>query len=70
MRILVTFAVEAEFAPWRKLREFKKNTVPNGPSSQGVSLFKTTFRDDDVEVLLTGIGNVTCGETLAKNSFT
>jgi len=24
MRILVTFAVEAEFAPWRKLREFKK----------------------------------------------
>jgi len=32
MRILVTFAVEAEFAPWRNLREFKKNTVPNGPS--------------------------------------
>lgn len=69
MRILVTFAVEAEFAPWRKLREFKKNIVPNGPSSQGVSLFKTTLRDDEVEVLLTGIGNVTCGETLAKDSF-
>jgi len=24
MRILVTFAVEAEFAPWRKLRQFQK----------------------------------------------
>jgi len=68
MRILVTFAVEAEFAPWRKLREFKKS-VANGPSLQCVSSFKATFGDNDVAVLLTGIGNAACGETLAKNSF-
>src|SRR6266699_1802970 len=27
MRILVTFAVEAEFAPWRKLRDLRVNKV-------------------------------------------
>src|SRR5258708_8145422 len=68
MLILVTFAVEAEFAPWRKLREFKKS-LANGPSLQCVSSFKATFGDNDVAVLLTGIGNAACGETLAKNSF-
>jgi adenosylhomocysteine nucleosidase len=69
MRILVTFAVEAEFAPWRKLREFKKSPVANAPSLQGISSFKTAIRDNDVEVLLTGIGNAACGESLSKNSF-
>src|SRR6267378_3798812 len=69
MRILVTFAVEAEFAPWRKLREFKKRPADEGPTLQRVSSFKTTFGDNDVEVLLTGIGNAACGVTLAKNSF-
>jgi adenosylhomocysteine nucleosidase len=69
MRILVTFAVEAEFAPWRKLREFKKRPVEKGPTSQRVSSSKTTFGDNDVQVLLTGIGNAACRETLAKNSF-
>ncbi|HXN96671.1 MAG TPA: hypothetical protein VN879_19350 [Candidatus Acidoferrales bacterium] len=63
MRILVTFAVEAEFAPWRKLREFKKRTLENGSS------FKTTFGDNDLEVLLTGIGHAACGVTLAKRTF-
>jgi adenosylhomocysteine nucleosidase len=63
MRILVTFAVEAEFAPWRKLREFKKRSMENGSS------FKTTFGDNDLEVLLTGIGHAACGVTLAKKSF-
>src|SRR6267378_1681362 len=69
MRILVTFAVEAEFAPWRKLREFKKRPADDGPTLQRVSSFKTTFGDNDVEVLLTGIGNAACGVTLAKNSL-
>src|SRR5467141_2617724 len=69
MRILVTFAVQAEFAPWRKLREFKKRPVEKGPTLQRVSSSRTTFGDNDVEVLLTGIGNAACGVTLAKNSF-
>jgi adenosylhomocysteine nucleosidase len=50
MRILVTFAVEAEFAPWRKLRQFEKLT-------DGLAeYFVTRIGGADVNVLLTGIG--------------
>jgi nucleoside phosphorylase len=69
MRVLVTFAVEAEFAPWRKLRKFKKSIV-NSSSSRGLSAFRTTIgENNNVEILLTGIGNTACMETLARNPF-
>src|SRR5713226_101057 len=50
MRILVTFAVDAEFAPWRKLREF---VVKDGGSQQ---FFSAQFGATEVNVILTGIG--------------
>lgn len=50
MRILVTFAVKAEFAPWRKLRHFEKNA--NGVAE----FFSARFGGADVSVLLTGVG--------------
>lgn len=50
MRILVTFAVEAEFAPWKALREF----VP--AKATGLDLWSSTERDSRISVLLTGIG--------------
>ena len=50
MRILVTFAVEAEFAPWRKIRRFVPSTRGN------VKAYTTRFQDTEVIVLLTGIG--------------
>lgn len=50
MRILVTFAVDAEFAPWRKLRRFEKNT--NGVTE----FFFARCGGTDVNVLLTGVG--------------
>jgi adenosylhomocysteine nucleosidase len=50
MRILVTFAVEAEFAPWCKLRRFKKQT--NGI----VEHFAATIGAVEINVLLTGVG--------------
>ena len=50
MRILVTFAVDAEFAPWRKLRSFHKS------SGAGTDYFSTKIGDDEINVLLTGIG--------------
>jgi len=34
MRILVTFAVEAEFAPWRKLRDLRVMKVAKLPSAK------------------------------------
>ena len=49
MRILVTFAVEAEFAPWRKLRDFKRTTTA------GVVYFSTQFAGAELDVFLTGI---------------
>ena len=50
MRVLVTFAVDAEFAPWRKLRHFEK-------LSQGdLECFCARIGNSYVNVLLTGIG--------------
>ena len=50
MRILVTFAVEAEFAPWRKVRQFVKRTTGSA------EYFAARFGDADVNVVLTGVG--------------
>ena len=68
MRILITFAVEAEFAPWRKLRKFKRLS-PNG--SKAVE-FESTFNDDrsfEINVLLTGIGEASALSALEETSF-
>jgi nucleoside phosphorylase len=51
MRILVTFAVEAEFAPWRSIRNFTRQEAP------GLSLWKSVIAGSDVFVVLTGIGD-------------
>ena len=49
MKILVTFAVDAEFAPWRKRKEFRRK--------QGLpELYVTGVNGLEVFVLLTGIG--------------
>jgi adenosylhomocysteine nucleosidase len=50
MRILVTFAVDAEFAPWRKLRPFKKSARID------VDYFGVKIDGAEVIVLLTGVG--------------
>jgi adenosylhomocysteine nucleosidase len=50
MRILVTFAVEAEFAPWRKLRQFQKL------QRSDMQCFSSKIYGSEVSVLLTGIG--------------
>src|SRR5258708_12800605 len=50
MKVLVTFAVEAEFAPWRKLRQFSQSNLGD------IRAFSAQMRDGDVIVLLTGVG--------------
>lgn len=50
MRILVTFAVDAEFAPWRKLRTFEKQT------DGSAEFFSGRIGGVDLNVLLTGVG--------------
>jgi adenosylhomocysteine nucleosidase len=56
MRILVTFAAEAEFGPWRARRGFQA-CRPRVESSEGhESLYEAVFDGCRVRVLLTGIG--------------
>jgi len=50
MKVLVTFAVEAEFAAWRKLRTF------NLIDYQGLKLRRTTLGATEITVLITGVG--------------
>ena len=50
MRVLVTFALEAEFAPWRKLRGFER--IAKGKAQ----FFRARIGDSEVNVVLTGVG--------------
>ena len=50
MRILVTFAVEAEFAPWRKLRPFRKLR------SEQMDYFTSEINGSRLDVFLIGVG--------------
>jgi nucleoside phosphorylase len=50
MKVLVTFAVEAEFAPWRRLRQFSESNVGD------VRAYSAHITDAELIVLLTGVG--------------
>ena len=50
MRILVTFAVEAEFAPWRKLRDIQEVDIA------GVSAYRAQIGRASVDLVVTGMG--------------
>src|SRR3989304_5274057 len=50
MRILVTFALDAEFAPWRRLRRFRRVALA------APSLYEARVGAADVRVALTGVG--------------
>lgn len=56
MRILVTFAVEAEFAPWRKLRKFDQMRLGTRGASECTYVWETLIGGTAVSVYLTGIG--------------
>jgi len=51
MRILVTFAVEAEFAPWRARRTFDHE------NAEGLKLWRSAIGNSEVFVVLTGMGD-------------
>lgn len=50
MRILVTFALNAEFAPWRRLQHFHRLALATP------SLYEARIGATDVRVVLTGVG--------------
>jgi adenosylhomocysteine nucleosidase len=61
MRVLVTFAVDAEFAPWRKLRHFSSINY------DGLQLWRTKMANTEVIVLLTGVGSAAQAMGLMMN---
>jgi len=68
MRILVTFAVEAEFAPWRRLRKFKK-LDSRGKNAIEFSSTATAETPFEITVLLTGIGENSALGALTETRF-
>jgi adenosylhomocysteine nucleosidase len=50
MRVLVTFALDAEFAPWRKLRRFEKLM------REDLDCYSSQIGETQIRVILTGIG--------------
>src|ERR1700761_427022 len=56
MFVLVTFAVDAEFAPWREIRRFRKVKLNEKHWSGGAEVFETQVGDCCVWVSLTGMG--------------
>jgi len=50
MKVLVTFAVETEFASWRRRREFRRAAVGD------VGRYDARLGDGELRVLLTGMG--------------
>ncbi len=50
MKVLVTFAVEAEFAPWRKLRKFRFIDY------RGLRLWRSDAGNVEITALVTGMG--------------
>ena len=56
MKILVTFAIDAEFAPWRDLRRFRKTIINADHYSGGRDVYEAHMSSGDVWVIFTGIG--------------
>ncbi len=61
MKILVTFALENEFAPWQKLRKFKRASVDSWDKT-----FVARVGDADVRVILTGAGRFAAQRAMTK----
>lgn len=58
MRVLVTFAVDEEFAPWRKLRWFRSVDY------DGLQLWRTTLGAAEITVMITGIGTEAAAQAM------
>jgi adenosylhomocysteine nucleosidase len=68
MKVLVTFAVEAEFAPWRTRRSFKSVRVRKEHWSGGVDVYEAQIGQCAVWVFLTGIG-IKCFDFATASCF-
>ncbi len=61
MKILVTFALENEFAPWRKMRRFRRLSVDDLDQT-----YQAEVGSVDVRVVLTGAGRFAAQRSLGR----
>ncbi|HEX4075014.1 MAG TPA: hypothetical protein VHX49_06420 [Candidatus Acidoferrales bacterium] len=61
MRILVTFALENEFAPWRKMRRFERMSVDGWNQA-----YRAKVGSVDVQVIVTGAGRFAVQQSLRQ----
>jgi adenosylhomocysteine nucleosidase len=64
MRVLVTFALKAEFALWCSRHPFVPYEFENWEKRREFDLFKANFGSNEVTVLLTGIGGENAREAM------
>jgi adenosylhomocysteine nucleosidase len=50
VKVLVTFALESEFAPWRRMHGFVRL------ANTGFTAFDSNFRESDIRAVITGVG--------------
>jgi adenosylhomocysteine nucleosidase len=58
MRVLVTFALDAEFAPWRKRRRF------NRIDYRGLQLWRATDGEFEITIMRTGVGDESASKAM------
>jgi len=61
VKVLVTFALESEFAPWRKLRGFKRVSIAAWDRS-----YRAQVGSANVRVLITGVGRFAAQRSMAR----
>jgi len=64
MRILVTFAVKAEFSSWCSRHPFVPYEIENWEKRRNFDLFKANFGPNEATVLLTGMGRKNAEEAM------
>jgi adenosylhomocysteine nucleosidase len=64
MRILVTFAIKAEFSQWSSRHPFVPYEFENWETRREFDLFKANIGSDEVTVLLTGIGSESASKAI------
>lgn len=66
MRILVTFAVKAEYTPWSAHHAFVPYEFENYERRREFDLFKANIGPNEVTVLLTGMGRKNAAKAMAS----
>lgn len=69
MRLLVTFAVDAEFAPWKSRHPFVPYEFDDAGVRREFDVFRANFGGNEVTVLLTGMGAESARKAISTAPF-